>query len=114
MKDPLVVDRDLAKIIGLNEAILLQEIKELLYTNGKDIDGKCWVKRTASEFSENDFPFWSKSTIRRAIANCEKKGLLLKGNLSNSKFDKTNWYSVSDDKLDEIMSKALTKETGKR
>ena len=35
------------------------------------------------------------------------KGLLLKGNLSSSKFDKTSWYSINDDKLGEMMNNAF-------
>lgn len=101
VKNPVVVDKDLAGAVGLNEAILLRRIGGQLYTSGKDIGGRRWIKRTVSEFLENDFPFWSRSTIRRTIDSCEKKGLLLKKNLSSSRFDKTNWYSINDDKLDE-------------
>ena len=106
-KNPVVVDKDLAGVVGLNEAILLRRIGDQLYVSGKDIDGRRWIKRTVSEFLEKDFPFWSRSTIRRTIDNCEKKGLLLKGNLSSSKFDKISWYSINDDKLDEMMNNAF-------
>lgn len=107
-KNPLVVDKDLATVIGLNEAITLQQINYWLHVpGGKNVDGKHWIKHTVSEFLEKDFPFWSRSTVKRAIASCEKKGFLLERNLNNAGFDKSKWYSINEAKLDEVMSYAL-------
>lgn len=107
-KNPLVVDKDLATVIGLNEAITLQQINYWLHVpGGKNVDGKHWIKHTVSEFLEKDFPFWSRNTARRAIASCEKKGFLLKRNLNNAGFDKSKWYSINEVKLDEVMSHAF-------
>lgn len=107
-KNPLVVDKDLATVIGLNEAITLQQINYWLHVpGGKNVDGKHWIKHTISEFLEKDFPFWSRNTVRRAIASCEKKGFLLERNLNNAGFDKSKWYSINEVKLDEVMSHAF-------
>ncbi|NRO89301.1 conserved phage C-terminal domain-containing protein [Lactobacillus helveticus] len=107
-KNPLVVDKDLATVIGLNEAITLQQINYWLHVpGGKNVDGKHWIKHTVSEFLEKDFPFWSRNTVRRAIASCEKKGFLLERNLNNAGFDKSKWYSINEVKLDEVMSHAF-------
>lgn len=107
-RNPLVVDKDLATVIGLNEAITLQQINYWLHVSGgKDIYDRHWIKHTISEFLEKDFPFWSRSTVKRAISNCEKKGFLLEKNLNKAGFDKSKWYSIDEDKLDEVMSHAL-------
>lgn len=107
-KNPLVVDKDLATVIGLNEAIVLQQINYWLHVpGGKNTDGKHWIKHTISEFLEKDFPFWSRSTVKRTISTCEKKGFLLERNLNNAGFDKSKWYSIDEAKLDEVMSHAL-------
>lgn len=106
-KSPLVVDKDLATAIGLNEAIILQQINYWLHVRGgKDADGRHWIKHTISEFLEKDFPFWSRSTVKRAIANCKKKEFLLERNLNTAGFDKSKWYSIDEDKLNEVMSHA--------
>lgn len=107
-RNPLVVDKDLATVIGLNEAITLQQINYWLHVSGgKDIYSRHWIKHTISEFLEKDFPFWSRSTVKRAISNCEKKGFLLEKNLNKAGFDKSKWYSIDEEKLDEVMSHAL-------
>ena len=107
-KSPLVVDKDLATVIGLNEAIILQQINYWLHVRGgKDVDSRHWIKHTISEFLEKDFPFWSRSTVKRAIINCKKKGFLLERNLNTAGFDKSKWYSIDEDKLNEVMSHAL-------
>ena len=106
-KHPIVVDIDLAKVIGLNEAIVLQQINYWLHVGGgKNADGRHWIKHTISEFLKKDFPFWSRSTVKRIIANCEKEGFLLVKNLNRAGFDKSKWYSVDERKLDEVMNHA--------
>lgn len=40
------------------------------------------------------FPFFSKSTIRRAISSLEKCGLLLSKHFNKMKMDQTKWYSI--------------------
>lgn len=106
-KNPLVVDKDLATVIGLNEAIVLQQINYWLHVpGGKNVGGRHWIKHTISEFLKKDFPFWSRNTVKRTISSCEKSGFLLKKNLNNAGFDKSNWYSIDEEKLNEVMSHA--------
>ena len=47
-------------------------------------------------------PFWSVSTIKRTIHSLEMKGLLLSDNFNEMKMDKTKWYSIDYDKLQEL------------
>ena len=107
---PIVVDRELAKAFGLNEAIVLQQLNYWL--NGKSaklINGRKWIYNSYKQWQEDNFPFWSLATVRRAIENCEKKGLIITGNFNKAGFDKTKWYSIDYDMIDRGMSKRCAK-----
>jgi hypothetical protein len=102
---PLVVPTELACKVGLNEAIVLQQIHYWTVINekaGKNfVDGAYWVYRTVEEWRE-EFKFWSKCTIVRIIAKLEKAGLLVSDNHNASKVDRTKWYRINYEKLQEI------------
>lgn len=63
---PLMVSPRLAVAIGLNEAIVLQQLHYWLGTAGKERDGKRWIYNTQVEW-QAQFPFWSLNTVRRAL-----------------------------------------------
>lgn len=103
---PIQVLPKLAKEVGLNEAIFVQQLH--YWTNGKAgklIDGKRWVYNTYKDWEEN-FPFWSNATIRRTIASCEKQNIIIVGNYNRAGFDKTKWYTVNYEEI-EGMSKRI-------
>ncbi|SNS22343.1 hypothetical protein SAMN05446037_100696 [Anaerovirgula multivorans] len=103
---PLVVIPELAAEIGLNEAIILQQINYWVLKNkAKNSnlrDGYYWTYNSYVEWEKN-FPFWSNSTIVRAIKKLETKKLLItsdKYNLVAS--DRTKWYRIDYKVLDDI------------
>ena len=103
---PIQVLPKLAKEVGLNEAIFVQQLH--YWTNGKSgklKDGKRWVYNTYKDWEEN-FPFWSNATIRRTIASCEKQNIIIVGNYNRAGFDKTKWYTVNYEEI-EGMSKRI-------
>ena len=103
---PIQVLPKLAKEVGLNEAIFVQQLH--YWTNGKAgklIDGKRWVYNTYKDWEEN-FPFWSNATIRRTISSCEKQNIIIVGNYNRAGFDKTKWYTVNYEEI-EGMSKRI-------
>ncbi|NPC91194.1 hypothetical protein HOO54_02725 [Bacillus sp. WMMC1349] len=95
---PLIVIPSLAKEIGLNEAIVIQQVHYWLKSSGKEIEGRKWIYNTYDEWLEQ-FPFWSKSTLRRIVSSLEESGLLITGNFNKMKADKTKWYSIDYDRL---------------
>lgn len=104
---PILVDRELASVIGLNEAIVLQQLNYWLHSkSAKQINGRLWVYNTYDNWRKDNFPFWSKNTIRRAFDSCIKRGLIITGNFNKAGFDKTKWYSIGIKKLDEVMGSA--------
>ncbi|MCC7571186.1 hypothetical protein KO465_07680 [Candidatus Micrarchaeota archaeon] len=105
---PVMVLPKLAKAIGLNEAIVLQQIHYWLITYkeaGKQdhfADGCWWVYNTKQEWSEN-FPWWSENTAWRALTNLREIGLVKTTSQYNKKgYDRTLWYSIDYRELQRI------------
>jgi len=103
---PLVVIPELATILGLNEAIILQQVHYWLVNNekaGRNFeDGYYWTYGSYASWKEQ-FPFWSEKTIKNTILKLEKLGLLISGNFNKMALDKTKWYRIDYQKLDEII-----------
>ena len=97
---PLMVLPSLATKIGLNEAIIIQQVHYWLNISTKVHEGRKWTYNTYQEW-QKQFPFWSERTIRRAIKNLEENGYLLVGNFNKLSFDKTKWYTIDYVKLNE-------------
>ncbi|MBO0589064.1 conserved phage C-terminal domain-containing protein [Sporosarcina sp. E16_8] len=92
---PLQVLPSLAMQVGLNAAILLQQLhfRSLISTNVRD--GHKWVYKTYEEWKNEEFPFWSVDTIKRAIRRLEDSGYIISTSSYNQmKMDKTKWYRI--------------------
>lgn len=101
-EQPLVILPELARKIGLNQAIILQQIHYWLQKTKHFYDNQPWIHNTYEEWGKQ-FLFWSIPTIRRTITDLEKKGLVLSTNKYNKfKADKTKWYTINYEKLKEI------------
>lgn len=101
---PITFHSTLACAIGINEAILLQKINLWLNCKPHNSERKSWIYNTYKSWQEQ-LPFFSESTIKRAIKNLCDRNILLKNNFNKSKLDNTNWYSINYQKLDEIVEK---------
>lgn len=96
---PILVLPNLATEIGLNEAIVLQQMHYWLKKSNHNYDGRRWIYNSFPEWQKH-FPFWSVMTIKRAVYSLEKQNLLYVGNYNKAKFDKTKWYSINYEKLE--------------
>lgn len=96
---PILVLPKLATEIGLNEAIVLQQMHYWLKKSNHNYDGRRWIYNSFPEWQKH-FPFWSVMTIKRAVYSLEKQNLLYVGNYNKAKFDKTKWYSINYEKLE--------------
>ena len=113
---PLLVLPSLAKAIGLNEAIILQQVnywlQNLEQTKRKEPEkyayhckeGRVWIYNTYTEWGEQ-FPFWSIATIKRTLRSLEKSGYLLTGNFNAKGYDQTRWYAIDFDKINTLENK---------
>lgn len=102
---PLVINPKLAELIGLNEAIIIQQMNYWLKRSDKFIDDKAWIYNSAPQW-QKQFPFFSESTIKRTITSLESKGLLFIGNYNKDGRDRTKWYSINYDALNQLVSDA--------
>lgn len=114
---PLMILPRLAIAIGLNEAIVVQQVHYRLQRCEEDPvknadhfrDGHWWVYNTIEQWRETNFPFWSYETIKRIFASlrqpCDaddkRKGsmprnalLLTRSDLNKKGFDQTIWYTI--------------------
>ncbi len=117
---PLIILPELAVAIGLNEAVVLQQVHYWLRYFEKESqmkprvkeehyrDGRWWVYNSIPQWCDQ-FPFWSYGTIKRALSSLKKpfelkenskskrvtRGpLLVTANYNKMKSDKTLWYSI--------------------
>lgn len=99
-ESPLLVLPSLAKEIGLNEVIVLQQLHFRTLISRNVRDGHKWIYKTYEEWKEEEFPFWSVDTIKRTIRKLEKSGFIVSTNSYNRmKMDKTKWYRIDYTKL---------------
>lgn len=98
-KHPIVINPELAVAIGLNEAIVLQQLHYWLSdtTSGVMHEGRKWVYNTHKEWKKKSFDFYSVSTIKRTLASLERLGLVDVEQLSDDNRDRTNFYTINYD-----------------
>lgn len=116
---PLLILPTLAIIIGLNEAIILQQIHYWLENVARNQaqypererqnyqDGRWWTYQSIPDWQRTAFPFWSQSTIKRAILHLEALGVLISRQLARDKRDRTNWYSINYERLNQLYNEHL-------
>ena len=104
-EEPLQVLPALAVTLGLNEAIILQQLHYWLRRKSHVRDNREWHYNTYADW-QKQFPFWSVSTIKRTMVSLEKSGVVIAGNFNNSPIDKTKWYAIDYNKLNELCDSA--------
>lgn len=103
---PLIVLPSLAIKIGLNEAIVLQQvhywlmIAEKANDTRKLIDERWWTFGTYKKWQSENFPWWSLNTVGRTFRSLEKDGLLLTLRPDASEWNQTKWYTIEYTKLE--------------
>ena len=114
-KEPIVLNPELACLVGLNESIILQQfhywIEKNKATATNYFDGRYWTYSTIQEYTDRDFRFWSADTVRRTINKLINLGYLIKGNYNKMKMDKTSWYSINYHVIDELARKMQAKQS---
>lgn len=106
-EQPIVINKELAKIIGLNEAIVLQQIEYWLNLNEiteKDTvfkNGYYWTYQKIEKWTEQ-FPFWSYDTVKRTLKKLRDKNILITDRFNEKEYDRTIWYRIDYAKLNEI------------
>ena len=115
-KDGLILfNRDLACIdgIGVNGAIALQQVHYWVDINKKGYlkgessylnkyhHGRFWTYNSISQWQKENFPFWSEKTVQRTFDKLIEAGYLIEGNFNEEGYDRTKWYTINYEKLQE-------------
>ncbi|MCG0772325.1 phage replication initiation protein [Lactiplantibacillus plantarum] len=101
---PLQVLPSLAiSLDSADKALILQQIHYWLNRSNNVRDGFRWIYNSAAKWHEQ-FPWLSEKTIQRYLKDLEKRGLLITGNYNKAKFDRTKWYRIDYDALDNLGS----------
>lgn len=98
---PLQVLPSLAVEIGLNEAVILQQVHYWVLRSNFEYEGSKWVYNTLEQWQEQ-FPFWSSKTIQRTLQSLRQSGYLKAKKLSQTGCDHTLYYTIDYD----LMSKS--------
>lgn len=100
---PLIINPTLAELIGLNEAIVLQQIHYWTEKNREDDrnyqDGFYWTYNSINSWHQECFRFWSIDTLKRTFKSLESKKLLVVGNYNKDPRDRTKWYRINHEHL---------------
>jgi hypothetical protein len=96
---PFVVSGALIRRVGLEEALVLQQIHYWLRpSRNKNVrDGKHWVHNTYAQW-QKQFPFWSVKKIQRIFKTLEREGFL-HSVTRHTCWHKTKFYTLNYAKL---------------
>lgn len=104
-KQPLLLDVDLAVIIGDREALFLNQLDYWLTNNeaaGRNFrDGHYWTYNTYKDW-QLQFPFWPAKTIERIVLSLERQNILIVGNYNKLRIDRTKWYRIDYEVVDAL------------
>ena len=85
---------------GVNGAIFLNYIKGWLKINrdknNNYKEGKFWTYDTMKTLAQK-FPFWTERQIRHTVKKLIEQGAIEVGNHNKKGFDRTLWYTLSDE-----------------
>jgi len=93
---------EIAKKFGVNAAIFLNNVAYWLQKNQANKkhfhENRYWTYNS-SEALAILFPYWSPDQIDRLIKKCISLKLLLVGNFNDNTYNRTRWYSLTDEAL---------------
>ncbi|MBN9413743.1 MAG: hypothetical protein J0H12_07500 [Candidatus Paracaedimonas acanthamoebae] len=106
---PLQIFPTLARKIGLNEAIVLQQMHYWLHRNRDKSRNSHRVYNTSEQW-QKQFPFWSIDTLRRTIVSLKSQGLIIDTKVNQKKPNQCFGYTINYEALENI--KACNNRTG--
>ncbi|MBA3570820.1 MAG: hypothetical protein H0W34_02345 [Pyrinomonadaceae bacterium] len=90
----------LAVALGVNEAIIFQQLHFLLGVTEKAknkynlVEGRWWVYNSYKEWQANYFPWLHEGTIKRLFLVLEERGLVLSIQSVKNPSDRRKWYAI--------------------
>lgn len=106
-EESLLLSPSLAILIGINEAIILQQVHYWLQVVENSMrnykDGFYWTYNSVNKWQQSNFPFWSASTVKRTFNNLTKCGILITGEYNRMRADRSKWYRIDYERLITVM-----------
>lgn len=99
---PLTVLPSLVGVVGMERAVILQQIHWLLQipNSGVEHEGEHWVWGSYEEWCKDYFPFWEPDTLRKHIVKLEREGFLFSAQIKG--FDRRKAYRINHQKISEV------------
>lgn len=105
---PMLMLPSLAKVLkSADKAIIVQQIHYWLQIKRKAKDtrsfkeGRWWVYNSFREWHKQ-FIWISERTIQRHFKDLVAQGIIIVGNFNNQNYDRTNWYTLSYERLNKL------------
>lgn len=107
---PILLVPSLACAMGVPLALIVQQV-HYWQTNPRlsghvDEHGTKWVRNSATMWQADNFRFWTADKIRRLMADGRAKNVLVATSEFGSPTDRSLWWSVGHDGVDEALAKA--------
>jgi hypothetical protein len=105
-ESPLVVLPTLANALGINKAIVIQQLHFLLNNQKTSkntftyVDGHWWVYNSYLEWQRDYFTWMSVSSIKGVFRELERDGLVIAKQSVKYKSDRRKWYTIDYDRWD--------------
>lgn len=87
-----------AAVVGINEALFLQQLHYRLQISTNIHHGHKWVYNTYKQWTD-EFPCWTIHLIKRLVTKLEKEGLIITSEYNKMPMDRTKWYRIDYEKL---------------
>ncbi|MFT5760913.1 MAG: hypothetical protein ACI8WA_000014 [Polaribacter sp.] len=95
-------DSKIAEDYGINEAVFVHNIFFWINHNKANnkhcYEDKYWTYNTKMAYVKL-FPFWTYEQVKKIIRNLVEKDVLLTANFNENSWDKTLWYTLTDEVL---------------
>ncbi len=99
---PLQVLPTLARLVGIEKAIILQQVQYWIVTSPHERDGHHWIYNSYRQWAEQ-FPWLSARAVRHHITGLEADGLLVSGEYNKDERDNTKWYRIGYQSLNALL-----------
>lgn len=96
---------DLAMITSPDESIFICQLDYWIQRckdNQHKKDGRYWIWKTYDGWCK-EFPYWSKRKIQRMVRSLQKHRILILGNYNRMPGDRTTWYTIDYDLMDNLL-----------
>ena len=102
-EQPLFLLHTLAALLGVSQAIFIQQLHYWIQISGKEIDERRWIYNSLEEWGKQ-FPFWKKDSLHRLIKKLVDMKIIIVGNYNKKGYDRTRWYSIDYEVLNNLAS----------